>query len=62
MAADADDEAGVELAEFFPNTATGGRAPGTFLVSYGSPAAEAAGPVRVDDDAEACFCSGGVCV
>ena len=57
MAADADDEAAVELAEFFSEygdgPSDGGDASPTPLVSYGSPAAEARGPVRVDDDAEA---------
>ena len=54
MAADADDEAAVELAEFFSEYGDhGGDASPTPLVSYGSPAAEARSPVRVDDDAEA---------
>ena len=54
MAADADDEAAVELAEFFSEYGDGGGdASPTPLVSYGSPAAEARSPVRVDDDAEA---------
>ena len=40
-AADADDEAAVELAEFFSEYGDGGDASPTPLVSYGSPAAEA---------------------
>ena len=54
MAADADDEAAVELAEFFSEYGDGGGdASPTPLVSYGSPAAEARSPVRVDDAEEA---------
>ena len=41
MAADADDEAAVELAEFFSEYGDGGDASPTPLVSYGSPAARA---------------------
>ena len=48
-----DDEAAVELAEFFSEYGDGGDASPTPLVSYGSPAAEARSPVRVDDAEEA---------
>ena len=53
MAADADDEAAVELAEFFSEFGDGGDSSPSPLVSYGSPAAEARSPARVDDAAEA---------
>ena len=49
----ADDEAAVELAEFFSEYGDGGDSSPTPLVSYGSPAAEARSPVRVDDAEEA---------
>ena len=49
MAADADDEAAVELAEFFSEYGDGGDNSPMPLVSYGSPTAEARSPVRVDD-------------
>ena len=51
--ADADDEAAVELAEFFSEYGDGGDSSPSPLVSYGSPAAEARSPVRVDDAEEA---------